>query len=109
MKTSTTPAKISLHSKNQLSIEWKDGQTHSVSLAELRKVCPCATCKEERSSKRGLTSSPLAIIDSSAEEQSTIEQIWQVGNYALGIRWKDGHDSGIYTYTYLRELNSAEE
>ena len=27
-----------------------------------------------------------------------------VGRYALQFEWSDGHDSGIYTYEYLREL-----
>jgi DUF971 family protein len=27
-----------------------------------------------------------------------------VGNYAVAIRWKNGHDSGIYTWDYFREV-----
>jgi len=27
-----------------------------------------------------------------------------VGHYALRIRFSDGHDTGIYTWRYLREL-----
>ncbi len=27
-----------------------------------------------------------------------------VGRYALNFVWSDGHDSGIYTYSLLREL-----
>jgi len=27
-----------------------------------------------------------------------------VGRYAVQIAWTDGHDSGIYTFEYLREL-----
>jgi DUF971 family protein len=28
-----------------------------------------------------------------------------VGNYALRIQWSDGHDTGLYTWKYLRELD----
>jgi DUF971 family protein len=27
-----------------------------------------------------------------------------VGGYALRPRWKDGHETGIYSFSYLREL-----
>jgi DUF971 family protein len=27
-----------------------------------------------------------------------------VGNYALRFRWSDGHDTGIYTFDFLRRL-----
>jgi DUF971 family protein len=27
-----------------------------------------------------------------------------VGNYALRIVWSDGHDSGIFSFRYLRDL-----
>ncbi|MHC4931114.1 MAG: DUF971 domain-containing protein [Planctomycetota bacterium] len=30
--------------------------------------------------------------------------IVSVGNYAIQIRWSDGHDSGIYSYEYLKRL-----
>jgi DUF971 family protein len=30
-----------------------------------------------------------------------------VGNYAYGIAFSDGHDTGIYTVDYLRELGTA--
>lgn len=33
-----------------------------------------------------------------------IEKIIRVGRYAVQIVWSDGHDSGIYTYDYLRSL-----
>jgi len=28
-----------------------------------------------------------------------------VGNYALRIRFSDGHDTGIYSWRYLRSLD----
>ena len=27
-----------------------------------------------------------------------------IGNYALAVMWKSGHDTGIYTWDYFREI-----
>jgi DUF971 family protein len=32
------------------------------------------------------------------------ERIDVVGNYALHFTWSDGHNTGIYSYDYLRGL-----
>ena len=37
-----------------------------------------------------------------------ITRIWSVGNYALGLAFGDGHDTGIYTLASLRAMQSAE-
>ena len=35
--------------------------------------------------------------------------IEHVGQYAFKFSWNDKHDTGIYTYEFLRELCSCEE
>jgi DUF971 family protein len=35
---------------------------------------------------------------------SDLERVNPVGRYALNPVWRDGHESGIYSYQYLREL-----
>jgi DUF971 family protein len=37
-------------------------------------------------------------------EQLSIQDISIVGRYALNFRWSDGHETGIYSFRYLREL-----
>jgi DUF971 family protein len=32
-----------------------------------------------------------------------------VGNYALQLNWSDGHNSGIYSWQFLRELCPCEK
>ena len=39
----------------------------------------------------------------------TINKINIVGNYAISIHWNDGHNTGIYEFTYLLELASTNE
>ncbi|MEH6825348.1 MAG: DUF971 domain-containing protein [Motiliproteus sp.] len=38
-----------------------------------------------------------------------IEQIEPVGNYALKFKFRDGHDTGIYTWDYLFDLGINRE
>jgi DUF971 family protein len=33
-----------------------------------------------------------------------LRNIEQIGNYALGLGWGDAHDTGIYSFRYLRAL-----
>jgi DUF971 family protein len=33
-----------------------------------------------------------------------LKNVAVVGNYAVSLSWGDGHDTGIYSYRYLREL-----
>ncbi|MFN3694625.1 MAG: DUF971 domain-containing protein [Ignavibacterium sp.] len=98
------PKKIKLLDGNNLSILWDDGKEHLISLLKLRKLCPCATCLAERE-KQSKSYIPVF-----SENQITIDQIKQVGNYAISIFWKDGHNTGIYEYTFLRLIgeNSKE-
>jgi DUF971 family protein len=37
-------------------------------------------------------------------DELTIADISIVGRYALNFRWSDGHETGIYSFRYLREL-----
>ena len=32
-----------------------------------------------------------------------------VGNYAVNPTWDDGHETGIYTYAYLRSLGESQD
>jgi DUF971 family protein len=37
---------------------------------------------------------------------AAISDVVPVGRYAIQIRWQDGHDTGIYTYDFLRALGT---
>jgi DUF971 family protein len=38
-----------------------------------------------------------------------LRNLEQVGNYALGLAWGDAHDTGIYSFRYLRALGDLLE
>jgi DUF971 family protein len=42
-------------------------------------------------------------------EDLTISDVSIVGRYALNFRWSDGHDTGIYSFQYLREVCETAE
>jgi DUF971 family protein len=76
-------------------IRWPGGTEVTVPNARLRDLCPCAGCVEEGTGKKILDPAtiPADIHPLSLEA---------VGNYALRIRWSDGHDTGIYSWETLR-------
>jgi len=92
------PVKVKLSADKFLFIEWKDNSNSTFNLTMLRRICPCAPCLADRE-KHGKNYLPIF-----SRDQITIESIKPVGNYALGIKWKDGHDTGIYEYQYLYKL-----
>jgi DUF971 family protein len=42
-------------------------------------------------------------------EDPQLVSVSQVGNYALNLVWKDGHQTGIYTFEFLRSLCACSE
>ena len=103
MTPRTTPTRLDLKRDEKLTIHWQDGHTCTWSLSQLRSLCPCAQCKtirEEQSKRKSL----LNILPGNYSGQITALNAQLVGNYALRIEWSDQHDSGIYSFDYLREV-----
>jgi DUF971 family protein len=103
MTPATTPVRLDLKRDEKLTIAWQDGQTCTYSLSLLRSMCPCAQCKvvrEEQHKRKSL----LTILPGNYAGQITVINAQLVGNYALKIEWSDQHDSGIYSFDYLREI-----
>ena len=91
------PREIKQLGESGLSITWGDDVTSLFKAVELRRVCPCAQCVNEWTGQRVLK--PESISD-----ELTLDDINIVGRYALNFRWSDGHDTGIYSFRYLREV-----
>jgi DUF971 family protein len=80
-----------------VSIVWGDDQRCTYRAPELRRSCPCAQCVNEWTGERVLKPDSIS-------EKIEIRDISVVGRYALNFRWSDGHETGIYSFRYLREL-----
>jgi DUF971 family protein len=89
------PVDIAHHVREAvLEVTWDDGARTRLPAALLRGWCPCATCQGHAPGLRYVEPPPGV----------TIADIAEVGAYAINIRFSDGHDSGIYTWTHLRRI-----
>ena len=94
------PREISQESNTRLRITWADEKICEYEAPRLRRVCPCAQCVNEWTGERTLK--PDSISD-----EIEINDVTVVGRYALNFRWSDGHETGIYSFQYLRDLCDA--
>ena len=103
MSTTVYPTKLEREGERHLVITWSDGERRRYSFRELRDSCPCATCREKRNAP---PPSPLMlpILEHAQNQPLAIAGMKPVGNYAYAIAFSDGHDTGIYTLEFLREL-----
>ena len=106
MTTLPTPQRLDRNDESQLIIEWDDGIRQVLSFRMLRDHCPCATCREKK------TAAPppqgtLPILTPSEARPLEIVSMRPVGNYAYNIEFSDGHNSGIYSFEFLRALEQA--
>lgn len=102
----THPTKLELRADDKLTIAWSDGQVREYTFRELRDKCPCATCRE----KRGAPAQPpplLPVLSAAQLQPLRVAGMRPVGNYAYAIAFSDGHDTGIYTLEFLRELGNV--
>lgn len=91
------PKKIFVSENDSLVIEWDNENISEINKYLLRKACPCALCKVERAENhhdynlfRG--------------DKTQIVDISVVGQHAIKIVWKDGHNTGMYEFNYLIDL-----
>ena len=87
---------------DELAIAWKDGAETFLPLEFLRRACPCAACGGEPDVLGNILRPNVSYSDNSFE--LTGFQI--VGGYAVQPRWADGHNTGIYSFQYLRRLSA---
>ncbi len=85
-----------------LAIRWPDGVEHAIELRQLREKCPCARCSGETDvtgTLRTMGPPPTLGPDSSRPVR------WErIGHYAVQPTWADGHDTGIFSFDFLRGL-----
>ena len=90
-------------------MQWSDGTTSFYSVAYLRKMSPSADARDLR---KEMATNPLSVLPASTARQTgplTAVDAEVVGNYALRIRFSDGHETGLYSWKYLREIDPAKE
>ena len=89
---------------HELAIKWDDGSESFIPLENLRRSCPCAGCKGETDIMGNLYKNPDRPLTARAFE---LVKITSVGGYAIQPVWADGHNTGIYSFEYLRRVATA--
>jgi DUF971 family protein len=101
-----SPKKLKIFEKNSLLITWQNNTESKINLEYLRRECPCASCKGETVLLKTYRPPKIAFDN---PEMFKIKNITTVGGYAIQITWKDGHNTGIYTWDYLLQLDKDQD
>jgi DUF971 family protein len=98
------PLNLELDREKHLMVTWDDGRVSTYPIALLRRLSPSADARELR---RELAANPLAVLPTGGGTGGPLraESAELVGNYALRISFSDGHSTGIYSWSYLREID----
>jgi DUF971 family protein len=103
------PKRIDLNrAEAYLEIEWGDSKVCRYPLGHLREACPCVECRGGHE-YMGSQFAPDNILTLTPMRSYAVENILPVGNYAIQPEWDDGHSTGIYTWTYLRQICPPDE
>lgn len=104
--------KVHLTEGTGVEIEWKDGHLSQYTFPFLRDACPCAMCNEEREKTGRRPGDPIEPVPGelpmfkAAAKPISAEP---VGKYAIRFKWNDGHELGIYSWNWLREICPCED
>lgn len=86
--------------KRSLSVAFEDGKAFSIPAELLRVNSPSAEVQGHAPSQR---------ITVTGKKDVRIGAIEPVGSYAVRLVFDDGHDSGLFTWTYLYETGRDKE
>ena len=99
------PLHLDLKRDQGLRVQWDDGLESFFPLRLLRRLSPSA---EQQAIREELEANPLAVLPTSARGSGelTAEDAELIGNYAIRIRFSDGHQTGIFSWKYLRSIDA---
>lgn len=82
----------------KLKVSWGKNNTVVYDTFDLRLNCPCANCVDENTGKRKLSEKHIPL-DIKAVKFNL------VGRYGVSVHFSDGHNTGIYKFKTLMEMN----
>jgi DUF971 family protein len=93
------PSRIELKKQSRvLLLQYPDSTSHELGFEFLRVHSPSAEVQGH--------GKPIL---QHGKKNVTLNRLEQAGNYALKLIFDDGHDSGLYTWDYLRKLCQDQE
>lgn len=97
------PEHLDLKRDEALTVRWSDGLVSVYPVAYLRRMSPSADAQQTREE---LASNPLAVLKTTgADGPLKVERVEPVGRYAVRLVFSDGHQTGLYTWAYLRDID----
>lgn len=88
-----------------IAIKWTDGSESFIKNKQLRDACPCANCSGESDVFGNLYKNNIQVQNSNNHLKYKISSYRHIGHYAIRVHWADGHNSGIYSFDLLSNLN----
>ncbi len=99
--TDPWPTEIKLDKERRaITVTFDDGASFTLPAELLRVLSPSAEVQGH---------SPAERVTVPGKKAVRILRLEPVGNYAARIVFDDGHDTGLYTWSYLRELGENKE
>jgi len=101
MNNTPLPTEITLHQQSRtLEIAFDEGSRYKLPAEFLRVYSPSAEVRGHGPGQQVLQA---------GKQNVGISAIEPVGQYAIKITFDDGHDSGLYTWEYLRQLGQDQD
>jgi DUF971 family protein len=94
----TDPKHVDISLSQGMKISWTDGHESQYAIKYLRDNCPCATCRETKPA--AVPANPFPMF----KPPASMTGAEAVGRYAVQLNWSDGHNTGIYSFSHLREI-----
>lgn len=100
-ESSVWPVEIrARRAERRLEIDFEDGTSYSLPAELLRVESPSAEIQGHTPSQK---------VTIGGKRLVTIREVQPVGNYAVRLVFDDGHDTGIYSWSYLSKLGREQE
>lgn len=88
---------IEVDRSSHVTVRFGDGAAGRFGVAELRLACPCADCVGKR--QRNEPVQPAL----ERGDAVSITDAGLAGAFGINLDWSDGHRTGIYAWSYLRD------
>jgi DUF971 family protein len=100
METTPQPTALTVHQASRvLEIGFDDGRTFRIPFELMRVYSPSAEVQGH---------GPGQEVLQTGKREVEIVEITPVGHYAVQPRFSDGHDTGIFSWSYLYQLGSEQ-
>lgn len=107
------PQSVDISLSQGITVTWGDGHISRYAIRYLRERCPCASCAgthgEPTTRVGGEAAAGGRLLPIFKPAGATLKAAQPIGRYALQFHFSDDHDTGLFTWNYLREICPCEQ